>query len=53
MFIFQVKMKLGLSNNADETDRADVENEDDGLCHPLCQCNKCTGKQRVCDIVLL
>ena len=47
-------MKLGLSDNdEDETDAADVEREDEGHCHPLCQCNKCTGRQRVCDILLL
>ena len=43
-----MKVKLGFSENDENADATDFGTpEDSGLCHPLCQCPKCIGKQRV------
>ena len=51
VFFCQVRYKLGLSDDEeDEIDSADQPRSDKDLCHPLCQCEKCSKWQKVCDI---
>ena len=51
MFFCQVRYKLGLSDDEeDEIDSADQPRSDKDLCHPLCQCEKCSKWQKVCDV---
>ena len=51
VFFCQVRYKLGLSDDEeDEIDSADQPRSDKDLCHPLCQCEKCSKWQKVCDV---
>ena len=44
----QVRYKLGLSDDEeDEEDSGEVPRSDQDLCHPLCQCDKCSKWQKV------
>ena len=48
----QVRYKLGLSDDEeDEEDEDELPRSDHDLCHPLCQCDKCSKWQKVrsCD----
>ena len=48
-FFCQVRYKLGLSDDEDdEIDSAYQPRSDQDLCHPLCQCDKCSKWQKVC-----
>lgn len=50
-FFCQVRYKLGLSDDEeDEIDSADQPRSDQDLCHPLCQCDKCSKWQKVCHV---
>eukprot|EP00794_Sanderia_malayensis_P018918 gene18918-20822_t len=42
-----LKLKLGISEESDELDYVDTGSPAKGLCHPLCQCSKCSGLQRL------
>ena len=52
LYVFcQVRYKLGLSDDEeDEIDSPDQPRSDQDLCHPLCQCEKCSKWQKVCHV---
>lgn len=51
-FLFQVRYKLGLSDDEeDEVDASEQPRSDQDLCHPLCQCDKCSKWQKVCHVM--
>ena len=50
--IWQVRFKLGSSDDEeDEEDSGERPHSEQDLCHPLCQCDKCSKWQKVSDNV--
>ena len=43
-----MRFKLGLSDDEDEEDSGETLQSEQDLCHPLCQCDKCSKWQKVC-----